>query len=290
MNRTHIVNGGRAGSITVEASLILPVYIFSIMALIYILQIILIQNNIHSAMIQSGEFLSRYAYVYDYIQNYGEEENSINKENIDYEKSIPHITKILFLQSRLEEYLNEDLINHSCIVGGTKGIIMAGSSILENNDRIELKTSYVIKVPFSFLGLSMIKKEQYLNIRGFTGYKPVLDHQETDIGELEDKIVYITRTGMVYHLNEACTHIRLDIKEIQAKDIEGERNENGGKYYPCESCMRGKNIKTIQTTYITSNGDRYHSSLACSKLKRSVIKIKYSQVKNRKLCNRCGAK
>lgn len=290
MKTLHILNREKRASITVEASLVLPFYIFSIMAFIYIIQILLVQEHIHSAMIQTGEYVSQYAYVYDYIQNYQEDEEcskDIKSQNED--RSLAKaIGEVLFLQYKLVGYMDEKLINNSCIIGGTQGIVMVDSKVLEHNDLIELKASYMIKIPFSFLGLRYLNGEQCLNIRGFTGYKPMEDNKDPSNGEKEvDRIVYITRTGTVYHTNEDCTHIRFDIRQSDSTKLGSERNENGGKYYPCESCLKGKkNIDSM--VYITSNGDRYHISIECSRLKRSIIKIKYSEVKDKGLCSRCG--
>lgn len=289
MNILQVFDKKKDASITVEASLILPSYIFSIMAFIYIIQIILVQEHIQSAMTQTGEYISQYAYVYDYIKYYQEEESyiesNVNSEDISYASDI---IEVLFLQTKLVDYMDKNLINHSCIVGGIDGIAMAGSDILEENDIIELKVSYMIKIPFAILGLNSMKAEQYLTIRGFTGYKPIKDNKvpSNDMEE-EDRFVYITRTGTVYHTNENCTHIRLDIRETSFGRLEGERNENGGKYYPCESCMKGDQHNTDSTAYIASYGDRYHSTISCSRLKRSIITIRVSKVKDRSLCIRC---
>ncbi len=99
----------------------------------------------------------------------------------------------------------------------------------------------------------------------------------------EERMVYITETGTVYHLSRSCTHLDLKIYPIDSSELEGARNGGGGRYKRCELCGGGSG-----TVYITAEGDRYHSSLSCSGLKRTIYEVPISQVGGRKACSRCG--
>ena len=89
--------------------------------------------------------------------------------------------------------------------------------------------------------------------------------------------------GNVYHKSRDCTHIRLSVRQEPESRVSGLRNVDGGKYHPCEKC--GGSGSRI---YVTDTGDRYHSSAACSGLKREVIEIPLSQAEGWKACSRCG--
>ena len=65
---------------------------------------------------------------------------------------------------------------------------------------IEITVLYQIKIPVPIYKIGNISAMQSVKVRAFTGYKPpkYLKDKEGENGE--DKIVYITRTGTVYHL------------------------------------------------------------------------------------------
>jgi hypothetical protein len=101
-------------------------------------------------------------------------------------------------------------------------------------------------------------------------------------------MVYITEHGTVYHLSKKCSHLTLSIKETDIGSMKDLRNLSGGKYKECEICddyeIELDNLKV----YITDYGDRYHKSLSCSGLKRTIKAIPKSEVGDRSPCKRCG--
>ena len=104
----------------------------------------------------------------------------------------------------------------------------------------------------------------------------------------DERIVYITETGRVYHLTAECTYLKLSISQIQYSDLQEKRNESGGKYKPCERCGADKEREDNMTVWITSYGDRYHTSLSCSGLKRHIREIPLSETGGRSPCGKCA--
>ncbi len=120
--------------------------------------------------------------------------------------------------------------------------------------------------------------------RPFTGRH----YNETEGGNAEDnRIVFITKTGEVYHTSNICSHINLSVKGVDFSAANNLRNKNGAKYYPCEYCMRGKSGGTV---YITDEGNRIHTNKNCPGLKRTIIEIKKIDAEGRgyRPCERCG--
>ena len=56
-------------SLTVEASLILPLFLFLFMCFLYILQTIIFQESLQKAMTEAGLSMARAAYVYSDFQD-----------------------------------------------------------------------------------------------------------------------------------------------------------------------------------------------------------------------------
>ena len=127
--------------------------------------------------------------------------------------------------------------------------------------------------------------DQHLLSRGYahawTGYKK--GSGSGGSGEEGERMVYITETGTVYHLSRSCTHLDLKIIPIDSSAVGDARNAGGAKYKACERCGGGSGL-----VYITVEGDRYHSSLGCSGLKRTIYEVPISQVGGRRACSRCG--
>lgn len=276
----------RNGSITVEASLVLPIFIFAVTAFLYFFQIILVQENIQHAMSETGKCLSETAFIYEYVQKYNKEDSmDENGKNTAVE-----IIDSVVMKTKMKDFIEESVIENSCILGGMSGIIMSESSFLKEKDVIDIVAMYRFKIPLPILSIKDIPIVQRVKVRAFTGYKPspCQDSQGNGDNEGEDRLVYITQTGTVYHLTRECSHIKLEIKQLKYCNVEQERNENGGKYKSCEQCTRNQYLEGNENVYITTHGDRYHIAISCSGLKRSITQIPLSQVHGKTPCSRCG--
>ena len=111
------------------------------------------------------------------------------------------------------------------------------------------------------------------------------DMEEKILHKLGDyEIVYMTDYGVVYHSDISCTYLELSIRAITKAKLYNERNEAGSIYYKCEKC--DDNL-TEMIVYITDYGNRYHTSLNCSGLKRSIHVMWLSEVNGLGGCSKC---
>lgn len=241
----------KQASLTVEASLILPIFLFAMILIGYIGQLVTCQDDVQWALTRIAREASA---------EYGATESSVLKSTAYY-------------QAKFMAYMQG--------IGLT--VSFGESRLLQENDEIDLIVTYRMDIPFSLLPIPDISMRQRVHTRAFTGVeRRGQDENRTDT------IVYVTETGRVYHLTRECTYLKLSISQILYGDLLTKRNESGGKYKACEKCCKNKSLTDSSSIWITNYGDRYHTTASCSGLKRSIREIPLSEVGNRTLCSKCG--
>ena len=241
----------RKGSITVEAALAIPLFLFAVLSLVFLFEIAAIKINVKNGLYAAGKIASQEAYLVKMV--------------------IP--AKV---EADLVEYIGRERLNQSIVEQGAGGINCQNSSLSLFTGEGKLVAEYQVIAPFPGHLLKISQREE-IKIKGWVGYKGGLT-EDTD-----EKLVYMTETGLVYHLDYNCTHLDLSIKGATESEIISMRNESGGKYYPCERCDE-------QATffYLTKTGNRYHGNIGCSSLKRTVYSVKLSEVYGKGGCKRCS--
>jgi hypothetical protein len=279
-------------SLTVEAALVLPVFIYFLIAFLYFIQIFTIQEQIQSTITKIGLNLSKTAYIYKDMPSIDEAFSlDISLFGTEIDIGLDELTAsiinggMLKLYSR--EYLDTEQMNRSCIQNGFDGISFIHSSVFDQDDYIDLVAEYTVNIPIKLFVLEEMHIIQRVRMRSWTGYEVEAAYTTQKESDNDDvTIVYITDSGSVYHVREDCSHIKLSVIEVPSIPVD-RRNDNGGKYYPCEACCNGEEMD-YATYYITSDGMRYHTKRTCSKIKRSVKEIPLSEVGDRAACKRCG--
>ena len=241
------------GSITLEAALVIPLFFFSILTMMYLFEIMTIQSSLQCGLQNIGKELAKEAYVTP-----------------------------LFLNSRVEkdlvELVGEEILNRSMVVNGAEGLNCSNSKLNLITGVMELNVRYQLEVPILMFRLPIRTFEERLRVKGWNG----LSEEGTD--EANDELVYVTEHGSVYHKSLSCTYLELSIRAITKAKLYNERNEAGGIYYKCEKC--DDNLAEM-IVYITDYGNRYHTSLNCSGLKRNIHVMWLSEVNGLGGCSKC---
>lgn len=147
-------------------------------------------------------------------------------------------------------------------------------------DMIRLVKPERVRAPVPILSWPAATVTACCYMRAWTGYDV---QRGTDTGETEI-YVYVAEHGTVYHRSENCSHLTLSIELVSREEAEERRNSAGARYHPCERCG-GDGSGAV---YITGEGNRYHNTISCSGLKRSVRRIPLSDVGGMPPCGRCG--
>ncbi|MBR5376740.1 MAG: hypothetical protein IK139_05620, partial [Lachnospiraceae bacterium] len=168
------------------------------------------------------------------------------------------------------------------VLNKASGISFLRSSVLDRDEMIDLTVDYRIKTPFDLLGFLSIPVTDAARVRAFTGYDNTGRGAEDETGP--ERTVYITETGSVYHSSLSCRHLKLNIMTETIEGVSKRRANDGSKYYPC-SCAKGI---TSGVVYITDDGNRYHGTLNCHALKRTIKEIPISEAGGRSPCKDCN--
>lgn len=246
------VPGSRA-SITIEASLVIPIFLFAILCFIYTMEIHALQLQIQFA-----------------VENAAKEEAA--------QVGVIPVVNVVRLKRNIINQIGKERLDHSIIVNGAEGIHCAQSYLSAFNDEIHVKTRYTIRLPFPEFTKIKLPLHQEMVVKAWTGKKR--NTQEEGEGE----IVFITKYGSVYHEDSTCTYLAPNINYVSYKQVGKLRNRYGEKYKRCTKCSHGKPISGV---YISEQGNKYHNSLNCSGLKRSIYAVKKSEVGGRKGCSKC---
>ena len=136
-----------SASATVEAALVMPLFIYAVTAVMYIMQMLSVQLHIQESLYNECRLLARYAYLSDCLQNGDDSDGAIssnqNVADAFPEKSILErgidiaAVYALFIRETGADYAEKMYIS-----GGNAGYIMTGSKIRDGNNDIELEVRY----------------------------------------------------------------------------------------------------------------------------------------------------
>lgn len=267
---SSVISITHEGSLTIEAALIIPVFLFAIAAVLSFTDILRLQMKTDSAMAQCAKELAVYGYAGERILGEVADDMSFPAETLFSETHV---------RNRVISELGEDYLAWSP-AEGSGAIHFLGSRIMEN-DRIELRAAYYVTPFFVLSPKSGFLTGTCVVARAFTGYDNLSAVNDTD----REELVYITPEGTAYHKSRGCHYLDLSIEKVFLEDISGIRNKDGGIYYGCPLCKGAGNGTTV---FVTSYGNRYHRDVLCSGLKRTVEMVPISETGVRHPCSKCG--
>lgn len=269
--RASFVTSHKRGSMTLEAAFALPFFLFAVLNILFAVNIIGTQSRMNAALHQVGNQMAFYGYAYG---------QTVGNVLLDALAGVA-LTEG-YARGQVVEYVGRSYLEKSCVEGGAGGISFAGSSVMGAGDIIDLKVSYRVKPFAGMMGFDGFLMSQRYYGKAWTGYDSA--GQMSDFDE-NDPMVYITRTGTVYHTNRGCSYLNPTVEAVASEVVTDRRNASGAKYTPCSVC--GKNAAGGEV-YITNYGSSYHRLLNCPGLKRTIYTVPLSEVGGRRRCSKCG--
>lgn len=255
-----------SGALTVEAACVVPLFLFAMLAVMQFLKILLVSVSLLGAMHDTAKTMAAYAYIKELGVTAGD---GVAAD---------------LLTGGLSGAYAKNRVEQRAGLQASDGTISLWKSSFTHNDIIDLAVTYKAKNTYTVLPIPAVKSALRARVRAWTG-RDGDGSSEDGEGDSEEKgeSVYVAETGHVYHKDASCTHIKLSIKSGSLQSVQNKRNKSGGKYHACERCGGGSG-----TVFYTTYGDRYHSSLGCSGLKRTVKSVQLSELEGWRACSKCG--
>lgn len=255
------------GSLTIEASLVFPLFLFFSVCIMHFLILLLLQSDIQVHLEEAARRITKREYA-------AQCEDALTTLN----------TNILTIRA---DVLDDELsgrINRSLIPGGTSSFHTELSSYDPETGILDIVATYTYRFPYIPEKIGTVRFLQRCRCRAWIGHELKDSNPGSTVsGETDGSTVYITPNGTVYHTSPQCPYLDLSIKSVAVKDIPSLRNADGSIYGKC-SCF----VKGSAYAYVTSYGILYHSDTNCPSLKRTVLEIDISKAGSRKPCSKCG--
>ena len=241
------LSGNEEGAMTLEASLIVPIFLIVLLMLTSAGEILMIHQQISHGACEAAK------------------RAAVNEYRIRQKKKSGSDLSGFSAKAAFLAAVNRKFLDHSALIGGSAGAAAACRLTLTSKGEYIVSVRYYIRKTMPFLSTHIVSYEQSVRQKSMTGYVP-------DGDELKKGYVYITPHEAVYHKDLSCTHLSLDISVDE--DVEKYRNKRT-QYKPCDKCTKHEK-GDFSCVYIAKEGESYHTDLGCSGLKRTVKQVDLS--------------
>lgn len=248
----------RAG-MTVEAAIVLPLCLIFLMNLGCAVEMIRLHNNLQLALWDTGSRLSLY----------GCEQGG---------NTLASVVSGFYVRNRVVDYVGEEYLDDSPLVGGSSGLRLWESDMLKQGDELDITLTYAVGPMISLVSFRGFRMANRYTVHLWNGYEIP---EKTE----EDEVVFVAENGQVCHKDRNCTYLQLSVYGISKESIETERNQWGSRYNACDKCAKGQRPDTL---YVTEEGTRFHYRVDCPGLKRTVYSLKAKETADYPYCSRCG--
>lgn len=255
LNERVSAPGTTQGSVTAEASIGIPLFLLAAVCLIWMIEVRSIRISIVNASVSAAKSAAE-------------------------DTAVIPVLNTVRLKSDIVELIGEERIRRSIIRGGSSGISCWKSYVSPFTGDMEITVEYKVQLPVPLFGSPLAEQKETFILSAWTGSR---NHIHGSGGEQD--IVYVTDNRSVYHEDPHCTYLELTIRFVPADELDVMRNVWGSRYYACDKCVFGEAMTGV---YITEDGTKYHNSLGCSGLKRTIHAVERSETAGMGGCSRCS--
>lgn len=264
----------REGSLTIEAAMALPLFVFFMIIMMMPMVIMNINRQVQTALEEAGEDLSQYAYLLENGKQ-NEQETTSNTKGIQKEilESLAGEGVLFYVRKRVEDKAD---------VSRLEAISFVRSSVLRDGETIDLIMDYRVKLPFSVFSLKSVPMTARSTRRAWIGKKGMEEAKALE----SEEIVYIGKGSTRYHKSRTCHYLYNNLEQIARSELGQMRNLSGSTYKPCSRCQPSKEGNS--PVYIMPSGEKYHGDKNCSSIISYVSAVPIESVRHLGACSYCS--
>lgn len=282
-----------SASITVEAAICLPVFLFAALILLAPIRMLDERRKLQNVMEAAAKDLALAAYAENMLEEKGGA--LLNRRQLSGSSA-----------GKAEGAISETLLNGINTGAAAARILTSmNGSVFQSpyftrcevlqDDMIALELHYEMRFPFRIFGKDGIQMSSVVNRRAWTGAEGGRGSGRYASGKGADedgysrdadgeRVVYVGQTSTVYHKQRSCHYLANVLKPVDAETIDRRRNASGGKYHACESCKPGKHGQV----YIMESGTAYHGSESCRAIGAYAREVRLEEVEHLGPCSYCS--
>ena len=190
------------GAMTLEATLIVPIFLIVLIMLASAGEIFMIHQQIAHGVCEAAK------------------RAAVNEYQIRQKRNTGGNLTVLSAKETFLTSVNRRFLDRSALIGGSAAAAAACKLTLTSKGEYIVAVKYHIRKKLPFLSTYSVTFEQKIRQKAMTGYVPKGD-------ELKEGFVYITPHEAVYHKDLSCTHLALDI----SVDEDVLKYQNGQTHY-----------------------------------------------------------
>lgn len=260
-------------SLTVEAALCLPCFLFFCLVLMQPMQWLDRQRKVQTETEHFCETLSQYLYLT--TEHEGEWEDSPDEDTEDMLGLLSDTAARLWLKKKVEKHI--------------EGAVVSISEVPDEKGNISFEIFYFEKIPFFRVLPGGIRMKAAAKRRAWLGLDGKLSEKEN--GSHEDReedveIVYVGAGMGRYHWYRDCHYISNQYQAVSLDEAGRRMNAFGKRYTACSRCAG--TAPGGGEVFITPGGEHYHYSQNCSSMISYVRSVPLKEVEHLGACSYCS--
>lgn len=267
-------------SLTLEAAIAFPIFIFAVINLLSVLEVIRANSDIETCLHKIGKEVALYAVAEDMVNDY------VGLKGVTSDVCATMLADGYSASRMSEDYSSSYGHSMDVIPTGITPANFALSKAVVDESIVDISVLYQVEPIYNIFNIRgyLLSNRCYMHM--WTGY----DGKGVSGSGSSDQKVFVTENGTVYHLTTSCSYLDLSISGVQASGLSEMRNQSGAIYSACETCKPSITDSSTTLLFITDYGDRYHNSLSCSGLKRTINEMSKQEAIEKGLgaCSKCG--